>query len=474
MRVLLVNPAFRRRAGNIWRYISGILPPLGLAHIAACLEQEGVPVDILDAHALGVAPSQYASYFHAKKYDLIGVTATSAMFKSALESAKALKAIFHRATVVMGGVHPTVMPEEALSDPCVDFVVAGEGERTMVELARGADPAEVKGVIRRVDGAIAANPPRPLIRDLDELPHPAWHLLPLEKYHPAVGGYHRLPAVHTLTSRGCPNACTYCYHIFGRGVRFRGVPHIMDELKLLARRYGVREVYFYDDTFNANPRRVEALCNAMLEADLKLGWSCLARLENLSLDLLKLMKRAGCHAVTFGLETIDPVVLKAVNKRIDLDTAKQVIADSIASGIETRVAFMMGNPGETVASIERNIDYTVECGAHMTMFDITAPYPGTEMFKQGVAEGRITNFDWEQYDFATPILRVPGITHAYLKDAQRRAHIKYFLRPSYIWMRAKRINNLIDLKNVMLAFLSVSGIFSLIDKAEGIFNHDRS
>lgn len=464
MRVLLVNPAFRRRVGNIWRYISGTLPPLGLAHIAACLEREGIAVDIFDAHALNITRDGYRGYFEGKKYDLIGITSTSAMFRSAVEASEELKSIYPDALLVMGGVHPTVMPEQALAESSVDIVVAGEGEMTFVELARGANPSEVPGVVRRVDGEIVSNPPRPLIKNLDELPHPAWHLLPVKRYHPAVGGYHRLPAVHTLTSRGCPNACTYCYHIFGRGVRFRSVSHIMDELKILVKRHGVREVYFYDDTFNANPKRVEALCNAMLEEELDLGWSCLGRLEKMTLELLALMKRAGCHAITYGLETTDPVVLKAINKKLDVEVAEKIIADTIESGIETRVAFMMGNPGETRAAIERNIEYTLECGAHMTMFNIATPYPGTRMFEEGVAQGCITDFDWEHYDFSTPILEVPGLDARYLKETQKKAHMKYFMRPSYFWMRAKRINNLIDLKNVLLAFMSISGIFTLVDK----------
>ncbi len=465
MKVLLVNPAFRRNVGNIWRYISGVLPPLGLGHIAACLEQAGIPVDILDAHALGLAPRHYSRHLEGKRYDLVGVTATSAMFRSAAEASKALKALFPEAILVMGGVHPTVMPDEALAEQAVDLLVVGEGERTFVELASGADPADVKGVVRRVDGRIHANPPRPLIRNLDELPHPAWHLLSVKRYRPAVGGYHHLPAVHTLTSRGCPNACTYCYHIFGRGVRFRSVPHIMDELRILVGRHGVREVYFYDDTFNTNPHRVERLCNAMLETGLGIEWSCLARAEGMNLGLLKLMKRAGCHAITYGLETIDPVVLEAINKKLGVEVAEKTIAYTIESGIETRVAYMMGNPAETAESIERNIRHTIECGAHMTMFNIVAPYPGTEMFEQGVREGRIKIFDWESYDFSTPILEIEGVSHEYLKIAQKRARLRYFLRPSYLWLRTKRIKNMIDLKNVVLAFLSVTGIFSLLDKA---------
>jgi len=465
MKALLLNPPFRRRIGNIWRYVSSVLPPLGLGYIAAMLERSGVDVDMIDAPAEGVSMNLLPRRIGGNRYDLVGITATTTMFPSALAAARLIKDLSPRATVVVGGVHATARPEEALAEKAVDMVVSGEGEITFTEIAKGADPKDTPGVITRDgDGGVQSSGSRPLISDLDELPFPAYHKMPMRLYRPAIGGYHRLPAMHMLTSRGCAHRCTYCYHIFGRGVRFRSSANVLAELKYMAERFDMKEVYFYDDTFNARKERVIEICEGLLKMRLGIEWSCLARVDGMTPEILSLMKRSGCHSITYGIESADPEILIAIRKRISLEEAERVARYTLESGIVCRVGFMLGSPGETRESMERTIQYAIDIGAHGALYNIVAPYPGTEMFDWGVKNGYIKNFNWEQYDFSTPILEIPGLTPADIKRAQDIGHRRFFLRPAFFWAVLTHIRTAADFKEAVMGALSVTGALEAYER----------
>lgn len=463
-KVLLLNPPFRRRIGNIWRYVSGVLPPLGIGYIAGMLEKNGVDIDIVDAPAEGVELLELPRRLGETKYDYIGITATTAMFPNAIASAKLLKWLYPSAKIILGGVHSTARPYEALAEPAVDIVVAGEGEITFSELVNGRPPQDILGVFFKNNGEACSTGTRPLIEDLDSLPYPAYHKLPMKLYRPAVGGYHRLPAVHMLTSRGCPHHCTYCYHIFGRGVRFRSPENVLEELKFMLDKYDVREVYFYDDTFNLKRDRVIKICEGILKLNRKIGWSCLARVDGMDKELLTLMKKSGCHAITYGVETSEPEILKNIRKKISLEEAERVIRYTVEAGIVCRVGFMLGNPGETMETMKKTIRYAIKCGTHGAMFNIVTPYPGTEMFEWGIKNGYIKNFNWEQYDFSTPILEVPGLTAKEIKKMQDYGHRKFFLRPAFFWTVLTHVHTWDGFKGACIGALSVIGALEAHDR----------
>jgi radical SAM superfamily enzyme YgiQ (UPF0313 family) len=226
MRILLINPPWVvDRTRNVWRNVASVMPPLGLAWLAAVLEEAGHSVRILDAHAERLFIDQIPQ-------------------------------------MVLGGVHPTVLPDEVLAESAVDVVVRGEGEVTITELAGGKPMEGMYGISYRREGKILHNGERKLIPKLDDLPLPAYHLLPMSRYRPAAGAAKRIPATSILATRGCPGRCTFCYRQFGAALRVRSGARVAEEVFLLQDRYGIREVCFYDDTFTSSKREVKAFCQS--------------------------------------------------------------------------------------------------------------------------------------------------------------------------------------------------------------------
>ena len=246
MRILLVNPPWVKRDGNVWKNIACVMPPLGLAWMAAVLEREGHEVQICDAHAERFTMDQMAGQLAARgNFEMIGITATTPIISNARAIARISRELWPSAQIVMGGVHPTVLPEETLGEVAVDVVVRGEGEVTIVDLAAGKSYEEIKGIsYRDKDGKIVHNAEQELIDDLNSLPMPAYHLLPMDKYYPSAGAAKRMPAISMLATRGCPGRCTFCYRIFGKRLRVRSGLKVAEEVKHLQDTYGIKDNMF--------------------------------------------------------------------------------------------------------------------------------------------------------------------------------------------------------------------------------------
>ncbi len=455
-RILLINPPWvLDDSGNAWKGIAGLMPPLGLAWIAAVLEEEGHTVGVFDANAEQVSVRGMASWLAQHgPCDMVGITATTPLIANAIKIAEISKRVSPETTTVLGGVHPTVLPEEVLANEAVDLVVRGEGEATMVEIAAGLARNEIRGISYREHGGIRHTPDRELIKHLDELPFPAYHLLPMEKYRPASGAAKRMPATSVLATRGCPGRCTFCYRIFGPRLRCRSGRNIADEVKLLQQRYGVREICFYDDTFTSVRKEVRAFCEILLQEGIDLTWSCFSRIDTFCETTFSLMRKAGCHQVMYGIETWDPIVLKRIRKRIDPDRVEGVVRATQNLGIDVRAAFMLGTPGETVESIAKNIQYAIDLDPDLAIFNMTTPFPGTEMFDWADKNGFLLTKDWRQYDLSKPVMSLPGLPPATLKRYYKKAFRSFYMRPAYIWKRLKRLRS----REELLAALRALGM----------------
>lgn len=444
MNVLLINPPWVvRNSKNLWRNVASVMPPLGLAWLAAVLERDGHHVRILDANADQLFVDQVPPWVREHgPFELVGITATTPLIENALEIARLLKIGWPEVRIVLGGVHPTVLPEEVLSDAAVDVVVRGEGENTLREIAAEKPWEAIDGISYRCDGAIVHNPRRELIRDLDSLPFPAYHLLPMPKYRPAAGAAKRTPATSVLATRGCPGRCTFCYRLFGPRLRCRSGRAVAEEVKLLQDRYGVKEICFYDDTFTAVRREVKAFCRAIDEMHLDLTWSCFSRIDTFHEDVFRMMKQSGCHQVMFGVETCNRQILENINKRTDPDMVQGVIRATQKIGMEVRAAFMLGNPGETEATLEENIRFAPRLNPDLALFNITTPYPGTEMFRWAEENGYLLTRDWRDYDLSTPVLKLPTVSPETVAKYYHQAHRRFYLRPRAIWNRLKKMRSL--------------------------------
>lgn len=459
MRILLVNPPWVKRKGSIWHDVASVMPPLGLAWIAAFLEREGHSVQILDAHAERLVPDAIVPRVRgAGSPDIVGITCTTSLFSAAMETARAVRAALPEAKIVLGGVHPTVLPEETLGERAVDWVVRGEGELTLAELASGKPVENVAGVSHRVGGVIRHNPDRPLIADLDSLPMPVYHLLPMHLYHPAVGAYRRLPAVSMLATRGCPGRCTFCYRIFGNRLRVRSGRKLAEEAKHLHDTYGIREICFYDDTFTAARKEVAAFCQGLADLKLDLTWSCFARTDTVNEDILTQMKRAGCHQIMYGVESGNPEILKNIHKRVDLEGVEQAVCLTKKAGIVVRAAFMLGNPGETRETMQQTLDWAIRLNPDLALFNIATPYPGTEMFEWARRNGYLRTTDWEAYDLAHMVMNLPTVESHLVEEFYKQAHRRFYLRPAYLARRLASIRSFADIQQCVRGVKTILGL----------------
>lgn len=231
--------------------------------------------------------------------------------------------------------------EEILDSEYVDLVVRGEGEVTMGEVVAGKPLDMIHGISFRRNGKTITTPNRELVKDLDSLPMPAYHLLPMDKYRSAVGSYRRLPAMSLFATRGCPGRCTYCYRHFGGKLRRRSDQNVLAEIKVLQETYGIREVTFYDDTFTAFRKTIVEFCETIIKEKIDITWSCFTRVDHIDEPLLFFMKNAGCHSVLFGVESADENILKNIKKQISLEQVKEAVMDwvpgiMIAPSVEPR------------------------------------------------------------------------------------------------------------------------------------------
>jgi len=459
MDVLLIDPPWViENRKNLWRKVGSTLPSLGLAYIAAVLEKNNISVRILDCTAEKISLSQIPSRLRRLNPSYVGITATTPLIKNALKIAEYCKAEYPMAKIILGGIHPSFMPEEVLSDRNVDYVVRGEGEITMLEICQGKPKEKIPGLSYRKGGHIVHNKDRPNVEDLNSIPAPAYHLLPMKKYKPAIGNYRRLPAMSIFATRGCPGRCTFCQPTFGRKLRARSAQSIISEIRLLKSKYGIKEINFYDDTFTAFRNVVFEFCDALIMQKIDITWSCFTRPDFLDEKILGAMKRAGCHLILMGIESADEQILKNIKKAISLEHAKAIVRAARKIGIDTRCSFMLGNPGETEETIRKTIDFALELDPDEVQFNITTAYPGTEMFEWADSRGYISTKDWSRYNMSETVMDLPTISQEKLKMYYKAAHKKFYLRPRIILRRLLKIRNFAQLSQELRGFAAVLGI----------------
>ena len=350
------------------------------------------------------------------------------------------------------------MPEDVLISPDVDYVIRGEGEIHFFELISGLETASIKGLSYKKDGKFIHNPDGALISDLDSLPFPAYNLLPVKNYVPTLGSYKRLPAISIITTRGCPGKCTFCLGSYlGGKVRMHSTRYIIDEIKMLIRDYGIREISFYDDTFTAYRNKVRDFCNIIIEEKIDITWSCFARVDFVDGDILRLMKASGCHQIMYGIESGSNEILRNIKKKTSLEKAVEIVAITKKIGIECRAAFMLGNPGETLQTMKQTLDFAKRLDPDIALFNITTPYPGTEMYDWAGKNGYLKTKDWSRYDLSTAVMELPGLKSVEVEEFYKKAHHEFYGRPSYL---IKRLFKIRSFNELLIAVKGAIAVFS--------------
>ena len=377
MRIALAAPP--------WEVMANSYPPLGLAYLSSRVKQDGFEARIFD---FGLTPDlaieDAAAQIGAFDPDVVGISTWTHTYAKSVQLAQAVRRASDAVTV-FGGPHASIFPQDTAREPDVDYVVYGEGEETFAELCRalrdGDCVKDVEGLCYERDDEIVQTAPRPLIKELDRLPFPDRDGLRIGDY--PLKTQDGQPMTTVLTSRGCPYRCVYCYKgLFGTRYRQRSAEGICDEVEQIVAEYGIRNMYFVDDLFVFNTKRLERFLALVRERNIQIDWQCLARVDRLEPEHYEAMADAGCVEIHFGVESGDPGILKAIGKRISPAQVRSAVSCASQAGIRTKGYFMTGLPGDTMGTMRKTLRFACGLGLDDAMFSLTTPLPGTELWER--------------------------------------------------------------------------------------------
>ena len=471
MKILLIYPPI-----SLWeRYSSDIghaggrQIPLGIYYLASSVRQSGHNVCVIDAEALEMTVSAVVSKALEYGPDIVGISSTTVAFQRALEAAREIKAAIRDVSVVVGGPHVTAVREEVLNHPEIDFAVIGEGEETLKELLEtmkhGGDLSQVRGVAFRNGAIPIRNEPRPFITNLDNIPFPAYDLIPdFSLYNPPPTNYQQLPVANIVTSRGCPNHCTFCGHsVFGRSLRQRSPANVAEEIALLHQRHHVKEIAFVDDTFTIQPQRIFDLFRILNDRRIRFPWTCMSRINTVDYETLKFMKDQGCWHISFGIESGDEGILQLIRKNISLEETKKVVGWCRQLGVRTKGFFILGHPGETMATIDKTIRVALDLPLDDVVVTLNTPLPGTDQYRTADDYGKMEKGDWSRFNMWNPVFVPRGFTEEILVRKHKEFYRRFYLRPRVIG-------------RYLLSFLSRAGVrraVSVIRSIPFLFGHQQ-
>ena len=424
---------------EIYRIAGVRAPPLGLAWIAAVLENDGHEVSIIDSPTLSLSVDDFIRRIKAFKPDLVGFTAITPTIYKAYSAARIVKQIYPDIPVIIGGPHVTFMYEEALSKPYIDVVICGEGEYTTLELVNKVEKygfrhdilKDIRGIAYRYNGKIIVTKARPLIKNLDDLPKPARHLLPIDRYTLLDKP---IKVFHIMASRGCPYGCIYCStsYFWGRKVRFRNVDLIIDEIRDAVEKYKIRNIVFTDDELTINKKWIFKLCNKIRREKLDISFGAGSRVDRGSLDCLYALKQAGCETVYYGVESGSEYTLRKIGKGITINMIEKAFENTKKLGIETVGSFILGFPWESLRDMTNTIKFSIKLKPNYAQFTVLTPYPGTPIFYQAKKEGLIEDFNWEHYTTLKAVMRGYKFTREMLQKMLTKAYREFYLRMSFM------------------------------------------
>ena len=455
MRVCLINPPCLRRKS--WGKPT-VFQPLGIAYVAALLESQH-KVRIIDAptegrrnieqigetiYRVGLKNNEIADRIRRWSPDVVGITIPfSGWSKTAFEVASTVKSIDKDIITVLDGQHPSARPENCLTDPNIDFVVIGEPEYTVFELVsvleQGVqDLKKIRGIAFMKNGEPIITPPRPPIQDLDSLPFPARHLLPMEEYfaaareNPLIAGEVHKQWTTMITSRGCPYNCVFCsiHTVMGKKWRGRSPENVVDEVEQVVYTYHIEQIDFFDDNMTLNKRRMENICDLIVKRGLDIEWYTPngVRADTLDENLLTKMRESGCKKIKIAPESgVQRVVDQIIKKNLNLKEVEKAVVLCKKVGIKVGCFFIIGFIGETKEDIEETINFAYKLkrlGADSYIFSIATPLYGTEFYEQAERGGFLRDcFSDEALSAAEPLIETPEFTGDDLRELCARANL---------------------------------------------------
>lgn len=469
---LVSSPISLRERYGLFSGAANTEPSFGLVCLAAVAQDAGASVTIVEASSENLSVEQTLDKILKFEPDLVGMTATTAGIVAAGSLAQGLKDARSRIINLIGGCHVTALPEETLLNfRGFDVAVLGEGEETLKEILHHMDGGhgalqDIAGTAVRYGENVRTNPPRPLIRNLDDLPLPAWSLLDgfPKKFRPSPSRIKRWPCASLVLTRGCPNQCIFCDRsVFGNQCRAYSPEYAVGLIKDLRDHYDVKEILIEDDTFIVSTQRVREFCERMVREKVDVTWSCLGRADRVSPELLRQMKEAGCWHISYGIESGDPDILKGMKKNLNIGQIKMAVQWSKEAGIYTKGFFMVGFPKESEASLTA----TLSLAKSLPLDDISVmqltPFPGSELYETAEQYGKFER-DWRKMNTIDTVFIPHGFSRRDLEAARGEILRKFYLRPAIILGQIRRVAQnpriALGLFKGFLSFLLVTGLLS--------------
>ncbi|MBS7631769.1 B12-binding domain-containing radical SAM protein [Candidatus Bathyarchaeota archaeon] len=383
--VLLISPPYKGL----------IREPMGLYYLSGVLNSIGISTKIIDLNVDLFSRVEFHEYVQNLDPKIVGITSFTFNFSVAQKVLKEIKRVNSKIITVMGGVHASAIPEKILEETAaLDYVVCGEGELTLLEFCRrvlnGEEVNSLDGLAFRDDGKIVVNPPRDLIKNINELPLPNRELLPIKKY----------PVILVQTSRGCPYNCIFCNinTFYGRKIRLRDPEKVVDECEQVIKKFGVKNFFFFGDSFTFNPSWVEKFCDEIIRKKLDFNWACETRVDNVNRIMLEKMRKAGCVEIQYGIDYGDEEVLKNLGKNISVSCVDEAVTWAKKAGLITGGFFIFNVPGENEETMEKTFNLIQKVPIDAIEVNLLTPFPGTSIWSNpGKYNMRIIEDDFDYY-----------------------------------------------------------------------------
>lgn len=419
--------------------------PQGIAYIAAVLRQAGHEVVIYNQDLHHYPEEHLTAYLDKNRFDAVGVSVIAGyyQYRKLLKISEAINRSKNRPLYIIGGHGPSPEPEFFMNKTGADMIVIGEGEETAVELFDALDNKKslkpVKGIAFKDGGKVVINERRPLIKDIDTIPMPAFEMFPVEHYRLL-----RMPNCESsdfvmpmLSGRGCKFRCTFCYRL-DKGFRPRKNEAIIEEIKYLKKNHGITYIAFSDELLMSSVERTESLCRDFIKEKLNIKWDCNGRLNYARPDLLGLMREAGCVFINYGIEAVDDGVLKNMRKGLTVKQIEKGIEMTLQAGVSPGLNIIFGNIGDNKETLKKGVDFLIKYddGAQMRTIRPVTPYPGSELYYQAMEKGLLKDCEdfYERKHLNSDLVAVnfTDMTddefHAALHEANSRLLKNYFTK----------------------------------------------
>ncbi len=467
MKVLLINPPRENEIiGNNPSIIEeerGYNPPLGLLYIAGYLvKNSNHNITVIDSQVEKLNYNVLSSRINLIKPDVVGLTVMTMTLIDVIKTINIIKETNKHIKIILGGPHVHLFPEETINLEDVDYLVLGEGEETFKELLDCIDDKtrliNIPGIVFKDNGKVINTGIRPAIKNLDDIPFPARHLVPYKKYSSLLSK--RSVVTTVFTSRGCPFQCSFCDrpHL-GNSFRARSAKNVVDEIEECVN-MGIHDFLFYDDTFTVKRKRVLEICNEIINKRLDIAWDIRTRIDVVNEEMLKHLKKAGCQGIHYGIEAGSEKILKVLQKGITIEKAKQVFNLTRKYKIPILAYFMIGNPNETLEDIYTTFKVMKMLNPDYVHLTILTPFPGTKIYLNGLKNGMIKRDYWREFaKKPTPDFIPPHwdefFTRNELNDLLIQGYRKFYIRPLYIFRRITRIKSMEELTKKAKAGIKV-------------------